>query len=362
MPREEKFWNPYRWIEIPDKAVQHETPNYHHRMSGLSGHLDCQLEALTPLLIGDGNGRFVRHRGSQRPYIPATSLKGSIRSLAELVGNASVPFGCADPKHAPSKARTNRGQLDIVARAFGYLDLDGGHVFAGLIHFSDADMLGDLQPQTRYQVAVGRPKSSHNAFYPNKVRRKFYHHQVGATALTKPPSDIPPSAVHPIYPVPPGTSFRFMVHFANLREVELNLLLYCLMLEKQCEVSLSPKALGPDAQGSKTLTGPLRHKIGGAKPHGAGSVHIQIKRMQLCEDAAARYRGQERMSTWEGEQLAGELERRTASFRQRTDPTMQQLRAMLIYTQDDPRKRVEYPTWKWFNKKSNSQKELKPTL
>ena len=360
MPKEEQFWNPYRWVDVPDKAVQHETPNYHHRMSGLSGHLDCQLEALTPLLIGDGNGRFVRHSGSQRPYIPATSLKGNIRSLAELVGNASVPFGCADPKHAPSKARTNQGQLDIVARTFGYLK--GGNVFAGLIHFSDADILGESQLQPPYKVAVGQPKSTHDAFYPNKARRKFYHHQVGATALTKPPSDIPPSAVHPIYPVSPGTSFTFTVHFTNLREAELNLLLYCLTLEKQCEVSLSRKALGPDTQGPKTLSGPLHHKIGGAKPHGAGSVYIQIKRMQLREDAAARYRGEERMSTWEAEQLAGELERRTTSFRQRTDPTMQQLRAMLIYAPDDPRKRVEYPTWKWFNRGNNSQKGLKPTL
>lgn len=360
MPREEQFWNPYRWVDVPDKAVQHETPNYHHRMSGLSGRLDCQLEALTPLLIGDGNGRFVLHKRSQRPYIPATSLKGSIRSLAELIGNASIPFGTgtADPKHTLQKARTNQGQLDITARTFGYLD--GGNAFAGLIHFSDADMLGESPPRTRYQVAVGQPKSTHDAFYPNKARRKFYHHRVGATGLTKPHSGI--TLTSTVDPVPPGTSFIFTVHFTNLREVELNLLLYCLTLEKQCEVSLSRKALGPDAQGSKTLTGPLRHKIGGTKPHGAGSVHIQIKKMQLREDAAARYRGEEHMSTWESEPLTGELEGRTASFRQRTDPTMQQLRAMLIYAQDDPRKRVEYPTWQWFNRGNNSQKGLKPIL
>ena len=358
MPREEQFWNPYRWVDVPDKVVQHETPNYHHRMNGLSGRLDCQLEALTPLLIGDGNGRFVRHRRSQRPYIPATSLKGSIRSLAELVGNASVPFGGADPKHAPPKARTNQGQLDIVARTFGYLD--GGNAFAGLVHFSDADMLGDPRPHTSYTVAVGQPRSTHDAFYPNKARRKFYHHRVGATGLTKPHSGITQTST--VDPAPPGTSFVFTVQFTNLREAELNLLLYCLTLEKQCEVSLSREALGPDDQGSKTLTGPLRHKIGGAKPHGAGSVHIQIKKMQLREDAAARYRGEERMSAWESEQLTGELERRTAAFRQRTDSTMKQLRAMLIYAQDDPRKRVEYPTWQWFNRGNNSQKRLKPTL
>lgn len=47
-------------------------------------------------------------------------------------------LGDADPKHAPPKVRTNQGQLDIVARSFGYLD--GGNVFAGLIRFSDAEL------------------------------------------------------------------------------------------------------------------------------------------------------------------------------------------------------------------------------
>ena len=148
--------------------------------------------------------------------------------------------------------------------------------------------------------------------------------------------------------------------FANLRKSELALLLYCLILEEQVTVTLSRKALDPNAQKPCTLTGLLRHKIGGAEPHGAGSVHICIRQMQLCRDAAARYRGHAETPPTFGKMLIDELDRRTHSFRKRPDATMKQLRAMLIYTERDPRHPVKYPTRQWF--KDNSQKHLKSTV
>lgn len=80
--------------------------------------------------------------------------------------------------------------------------------------------------------------------------------------------------------------------------------------------------------------------MGGAKPHGAGSVHIRITKMQLRTDATARYRGNDTATTWEATELMDELENRTTSFRERTDQTMRELRAMLIYSLDDPRNSI----------------------
>ena len=72
MPQGENFWNPYRWVTVSDEPVEHEVPNYHHTLSGVSGRLWCELEALTPLLIGDGQVRsgieFVRH--NRQPLYP----------------------------------------------------------------------------------------------------------------------------------------------------------------------------------------------------------------------------------------------------------------------------------------------------
>ena len=351
MPQGEKFWNPYRWVTISDQAVKYDDLTYQHKVSGISGRIWCELEALTPFIIGDGRGVFVKHSHNFHPYIPATSLKGAIRSLAEVVGNAAVPF---------SKGR--RSQFDTVARTFGYLH--DGNVFAGLIRFSDAEITKEPLPPNRwpkYNVAVGQPKPSHTAFYPGKNQRKFYHHQPGATQLTAPHAGI--TQTNNLQPAPPGTRFSFTVNFENLRNSELNLLLYCLVLEEQVSITLSPAALGHDeAQGSVILDGPLRHKMGGAKPHGAGSVYIRIIRVELRSDAMARYRGNNTTDTWEAKALNYELKSRTASFRTRTDQTMQELRAMLIYSLQDPRQPIQYPTYRWFQNTSNSRKQLKPTI
>ena len=372
MPQGENFWNPYRWVTVSNNPVEHDVPNYHHTLSGLSGRLWCELEALTPLVIGNGRGQFVHHGDSGPPYIPATSLKGPIRSLAEVVGNAAVPFPNAqvDDPHQLEQARRDIDDIahfDLVSRTFGYLK--GGDVVAGLIHFSDGEISTEVSPLNQwqqYEIAVGQPKPSHGAFYPaQKNRRKFYHHHPGAQGLVRPHPGI--TQTNRVRPAPSGTCFKFTVDFTNLREDELNLLLYCLALEEDVPVTLSPAALGnDDVQEPFTFMGPLRHKIGGAKPHGAGSVHIRITEMELRTNAAARYRGQNNPQMFAGQNLITELRNRTALFRGRTDLTMKELRAMLIYSTDDPRTRIRYPRYDWFQnereKEFHLQTRLKPTI
>ena len=370
MPVGENFWNPYRWVTVSNRPVEHDVPHYHHTFSGLSGRIWCALEALTPFLIGDGQNpiQFVRHRHNGQPYIPATSLKGAIRSLVEVVGNGTVPFSVSvGRQHQPANARQNRGavsQLDTVTGTFGYLHQGDSNVFTGLICFSNAEIstkINSMSHWHQYDVAVGQPKTSHRAFYPGNIKRKFYHHHPGATQLVAPHPGITQTTT--VRPAPPGTSFHFTVDFTNLRDDELNLLLYCLALEEQVTVRLSPAALGRD-EGSVELNGPLRHKMGGAKPHGAGSVHIRITKMQLCRDATARYRGNNATQFFEAQTLANEFNRRIARFRSRTDITMTELRAMLIYDTNDPRNPIHYPPYKWFEneKKRRLKTELKSTL
>lgn len=372
MPVGADFWNPYRWVTLSNGNVNHDVPHYHHTFSGLSGRLWCELQALTPLLIGDGRNpiQFVRHTHNGQPYIPSTSLKGAIRSLVEVVGNGTVPFSVSvERRHQPVNARLDRdgiSQLDPVTGTFGYLHQGDSNIFAGLIHFSDAEIstkISSMSHWATYDVAVGQPKTSHRAFYPGNRKRKFYHHHTGAEQLVAPHPGITQTTT--IRPAPPGTSFHFTVDFTNLRDSELNLLLYCLALEENVTVTLSPKALGRD-EGSDTLVGPLRHKIGYAKPHGAGSVQIRIMKMQLCQNATARYRGNNATQIFVSTPLESELNTRTASFCGRTDQTMKELRAMLIYSIDDPRKPIHYPRYNWFQnekeKPRGSKTRLKPTI
>ena len=371
MPQNEKFWNPYRWVQVSDQPIQQATPNYHHQLSGLSGRIWCELEALTPLIIGDGQGNFVRRKTDNKPYIPGTSLKGAIRSLAELVGNAAVPFARSDVDalHSADQAAQGQGtnwRLDVVARMFGYLE--GRNAFAGIVRFGDALVeSGTLQSgaSTIFKVAGGQPDPDHRPFYPDRKRRKFYHHQPEAAGLTPPHGGIREDQKRPVKPLPPGTTFTFTVDFLNLRDDELNLLLYCLVLEDEVSVTLSRQALDPDALAPVTITGPMRHKLGGCKPQGAGSSHIRVTKFTLRSDPTARYRGPSADSAIEGSALHEELLRRTQVFRIRTDPTMQELRAMLIYAADDPRgKNVNYPTYAWFQAEKSvaAKTPLKPTV
>lgn len=378
MPKNESFWNPYRWVRASDQPIQRASPNYHHQLTGLSGRIGCELRSLTPLLIGDGQREvaFVNHKTTtRRPFIPATSLKGAIRSLAELIGNAAVPSDKdgSDAAHAAGNAAQGAGsglKLDVVARSFGYMEgrkdsrNQSSTVFAGLIRFSDAELIDDRPPQPlSFQVAGGQPKPTHRPFYPGRDRRKLYHHQYSLNSLTPPHANIKEGQKRTVRPLPPETGFHFTVDFLNLRDEELNLLLYCLVLEEQVTVTLSPAALGPNALSPVTFFGPLRHKIGGCKSQGAGSCHLRITKLLLHADPAARYRGETTAAgnTWMETDLAEELMRRTEPFRQRTDATMNELRAMLIYSENDPRRPMNYPSFEWF-KEAGSTTPLRPTL
>jgi CRISPR/Cas system CSM-associated protein Csm3 (group 7 of RAMP superfamily) len=363
--RGKQFWNPYRWVPASREAVRRAAPLYHHRWQGAAGRLHCTLEALTPLLINDGSGFFLRSKRTGKPFIPGTSLKGVIRSLAELIGNAAQPFrdGKVDTAHALAQASAGEGaawQLDPVARTFGYLN--SGRSFAGLVRFGDAEPVGQVPPALTCTVAVGQPKTTHTPFYPDNRMRKFYHHKVGARTLTGPHPGI--RQTNTVHPLPAGVRFGFRADFANFREEELNLLLYTLALEEEVSVKLSKEALG--GLEPVTLTGPLRHKLGSCKPQGGGSVRISIQNMEYRADPAARYRGTGiSATTFEGDSLREEIARRVGPYVSRTDPTMQHLRAMMIYAEGDPRAAdVNYPTYGWFQeeKQDGSGTPLKPTL
>jgi CRISPR-associated protein (TIGR03986 family) len=113
-----RFLNPYNFVRyLPEPAIAPEDgdarllgrcmPPPHDRYVGLSGRIVCHLAAETPLFISDshdikvtkkrlGDGREVEHKSYRffqydgKDAIPATSLRGMVRSMFETVTNA--PF------------------------------------------------------------------------------------------------------------------------------------------------------------------------------------------------------------------------------------------------------------------------------
>lgn len=119
---EYRFLNPYNFVRyLPEPVIPSNDPDAqllgrcapppHDRYVGLTGRITCTLEAVTPLFISDShdiqvttiprlNAAEVQHKSYRffqyegRDTIPATSLRGMLRSLFEAVTNS--PFSVFD--------------------------------------------------------------------------------------------------------------------------------------------------------------------------------------------------------------------------------------------------------------------------
>jgi CRISPR/Cas system CSM-associated protein Csm3 (group 7 of RAMP superfamily) len=391
MPEGKSYWNPYRWVPMENQPPQLTTPRYHHRFDGIRGFAQCTLEALTPLIIAGAmkSGSVstdlhpLKSKRTGTYVIPGTSLKGMIRSLYELLANAAVPFPPqnvqVDPNHELWKAsdpipeRGSSGgsregsaprKLDPAARVFGFLH--SGMVFRGLVRFSDAHPIGKPKEIGPFKVVVGQPRPQ-ASFYPRQKNfRKFYHHHPWARdRLQQAPPNI--TQTRTVFPLAAGCQFRFRVDFENLLREELNLLLYCLVLEPEVTVTLSPQALGPNFYNPVTFSGPMCHKLGGCKPQGAGSILIAVEQLSLQFDPTRRYRGgigagqSPAITVFKGAELEAFLkECRESALEKMPGDVVRHLRAMMIFSPDDPRKDIRYPSWEEFRIFQGTK--LKPTL
>lgn len=362
MPQGETFWNPYRLIPIREE-IRRRPPRTHERVSGNSGVLSCTLVNLTPLFIGGhGAGNFHPPMLRQnKRVIPGASLKGMLRSLVEIVGggcfvvqNERMPH---DAKH-DSCEKTD--ELCVGCRMFGMI---GKQVHMGNVRIGDALIREERAETIPLEVLLANNKLRHEPFYrnPNSSRldgnnRKLYFHQPKRKESTPPiPASISDKAWR-IDAVKPGHHFDFEIQFVNLAEDELDLLVYALALEENVEVAVGK---GEDRV---RLSGPLRHKIGNAKPAGLGSSHIEIRKMVRLPEPGKRFAslsGGTMGATLEGKALRDEIGKRTAKWRDDTSPTMTALRKMMVWDESDPRD-FRYPDYTWFKNSQNSGTPLKP--
>ena len=351
MPQGENFWNPYRMIPTRDN-VQRRAPLSHERFcgEGRSGKISCTLTNLTPLFISKTNKgdprMFQNLEHNNKPVIPGTSLKGMLRSLAEIVGG-----GCfvTNNQHKCQDAFS----LCIACRMFGMTGNTGVHM--GSVSFSDAIFLEDMPDIQLVKVYLGAPNPDHYSFYVTPQTgnndgncRKFYFHQPRVNNNF-------PRAVDAAWNVSAlvaGHHFSFDITFSNLRDEEIRLLVYILALEENVSVTLE--------EGDISLSGPLRHKIGNAKPFGMGSCHITIDKISYLPGAAERFRTLEPtgVRTLEGDILQTEIDALKGNYVNDTTVTMQQLRKMMVWDESDSRT-FRYPDYHWFNTPGNSERNLK---
>jgi len=112
MNSEYRFLNPYNFVRYLPEGKDNGTPEIkllgkcspppHDRFVGLTGRIECELEAKTPIFISDsefvedkGNERrsyrffrLINDKGVEDYAIPSTSLRGMLRSVFEAVTNS----------------------------------------------------------------------------------------------------------------------------------------------------------------------------------------------------------------------------------------------------------------------------------
>ncbi len=262
-PQQPPLPKPYAFVPLPEGRQNLATPVGHHQYKSdtLSGTLQAVIVACSPVHVASGileqvpsDRRYPLVKGHFRtggvPAIPATSLKGCIRSIVEAISPSAVHI--TRSRDIPRNMLPSRSvdQLDPAARLFGALG------YLGAVRFSDAVLRqGKVIPVPTPQLFSPRRESVDTYFDGRTPRgRKFYMHG----KLAK--GDLPLEACDV------GSRFDLRMDFSNLTPGELGLILIAL--------GLGEPRLWP--------------KLGGGKPACLGTIEVLEPRLTR-DDPRARY-------------------------------------------------------------------------
>jgi hypothetical protein len=363
MPRDEAFWNPYRLIPARGK-VDREAPITDEKFKGVSGIIRCNLTNLTPLFVGKNRNNqqmFLTRKteGGDRYVIPGSSLKGLLRSLGEIVGGGCYVTGFYDKKDANFSPCNNAGELCITCRMFGMMERGkGARVHKGKVSIGDALLKEDQPATSRFQILLSNCGTRHEPFYRSphtgtldgKSRKMYFHQPNRKDSVPNVPENLKSRAWY-INALMPVHNFEFDVQFSNLSKKELDLLLYILVLEEDVKANLD--------ESGQSLQGPLRHKVGNAKPLGLGSCHIGISQLTLLANPKKRFTSiNSHDCVLKGDDLEEEIGKRINHYISDKSTTMEAMRRMMVWDETDPRV-FRYPDYPWFQNSMNSGKTLK---
>ncbi len=258
-PIEPPLPKPYEFVPLARK-VETSRPAGHHRYQHIQGRLSAVLVARSPVHVASGlieqtpDKKYplvkAHFRSNGQVVIPATSLKGCIRSILEAISPSAVGISRARlPREAMPSGSLD--SLDVAQRLFGAMG------YQGQVRFSDATLQGtttEIVPTP----PLYRPRSeSVNTYFDgSRVKgRKFYMHgQLAKGNL-------------PLEACPTDSRFDFSIDFVQMTKGELGLLLLAL--------GLGQPRLWP--------------KLGGAKPACLGTLEVSAPHLEIIEDSRDLY-------------------------------------------------------------------------
>ena len=266
----EKLIYPYNFVSLGDEKNMKREPI---KKGEKTGKLVCSLINKTPISIED----------TKNIIIPASSLKGEIRNIIEVLTTSCIKV---DEKNeslcekVPENFRVcpNTKSLCFACRLFGSIGNENS--YKGRVYFSDAVLNVEYKKKIEFikmkllleKPGIDKEKALEKYYIfsnENKIRgRKFYWHQKYLANKRK--NEIlerfsKNKKIKNEYPeisfIEANQEFIFNIHFENLTDEELKILMYSIELEKD-----------------------LWHKIGRAKSYGFGSCEIKIKKFFLDKD------------------------------------------------------------------------------
>jgi len=257
---------PYDFVSIePLREGDRQRPKGHERYhpDTVSGLLEAALIVATPLHVASGDihlrpdNRTPLVRALARvndvPCIPASTVKGLVRSVVESITHSCVRITRARNEQLPPGAAgcKRKENLCLACRMFGSLG------FEGHVRFDDA-LLTEGKPAIARMPALYAPRSRTGAYFSGRdvKGRKFYKH--GRTVV---------DSQTPVEIIRPESRLSLTLRFDNLSVGELGVLL---------------TALGVGEP-------PLMLKLGGGKPACYGSFLVQAQALRVWENPQQLY-------------------------------------------------------------------------
>jgi len=254
---EEPLPKPYDFVPLPPGGPDLRPPAGHHRLrvDSLSGELSATLIVRSALHVASGlleprpNARHplvkAHFRSSGQPTIPATSLKGCIRSIVEAITRSAVQVTQARELR-PSRSLDS---LDPAQRLFGTMG------YQGQVRFSDAPLLaGGTTIIETPQLHRPHPESFGTYYEGTRPKgRKFYMHGKVAELAGGIPLEVCPA----------DSRLALRIAFDGLSSGELGLLLVALGLGADPLPRLWPK-------------------LGGGKPICLGTLEVSEPQLRIA--------------------------------------------------------------------------------
>ncbi len=263
------FWIPLKYSQSRDIPVSHES------FRGLNGYLDLEVKVQSEYLY-IGSGSILLNERNQSYYafakrsgkliIPATSMKGPVRSIAEAISGSCVSqIARRERIRGLGESCKIKKDQEASAKLCPTCGLFGTTGYMGRVHFVDAVPVGNLKPRIIKVSDLWPPRVA--------IARKFYQ----AKAFV--PQNNEAERNHRFLEVVPKDSvFATRMFFENTSPGEMGLLIRALGIGFSEDAPDNPKYLVPV-------------KIGGAKPRCLGAVRFVVKGIRQLQSSKEDFFG-----------------------------------------------------------------------